>query len=620
MCPHVRHFRRCAQWVSPIATQSWQLRSSPDAGAGSAAGAASNDSSSTQRAVLEASEPDPAGPGAAADDDFRRKIFMPDIIHRAGAIRVARMGASLLLVAVIAVAVAALCRRYGWSSPLVLVTVGLGIAWIPELPSVALEPELVLFLILPPLLYSAAQESSYQAFRANWRAIGFLAVGLPLVTTLVVGYVAYLVVPNLPLAAALVLGAVVAPPDAVSAQAIGRRLGLPRRMMTLLGGESLLNDATALTAFRIALAAAVGATATVGEGVLTFAVAALGGLVVGLLVGVVVSWVRVWLTDPPMETAIGIIVPFATYYAAEELHGSGVIAVVTAGLYLGHRSVRLGYATRLQDEAVRKSIDTILESFVFLLIGLQLPMLIEGVENESWTQIAIDAAAVLAATILVRIVWVYPATYLPRLLSRRIRDREPPPSPASVFVVSWAGMRGVVSLAAAFAIPVYTETNEPFPARAEILFLTFVVVVGTLLIQGTTLPWVIRFLGVSGDERAQDRLAYAAAQDRASRESERRLDDYATELSDDDPRRLQVAMLRKWITTQRNVAWEELGRGPEDLGESPTSAGARLRTEILQIQRAVFIAERDAGRIDDEVLRIALRRLDFAEGQGDRDA
>lgn len=446
MCPHVRHFRRCAQWVSPIATQSWQLRSSPDAGAGSAAGAASNDSSSTQRAVLEASEPDPAGPDAAADDDFRRKIFMPDIIHRAGAIRVARMGASLLLVAVIAVAVAALCRRYGWSSPLVLVTVGLGIAWIPELPSVALEPELVLFLILPPLLYSAAQESSYQAFRANWRAIGFLAVGLPLVTTLVVGYVAYLVVPNLPLAAALVLGAVVAPPDAVSAQAIGRRLGLPRRMMTLLGGESLLNDATALTAFRIALAAAVGATATVGEGVLTFAVAALGGLVVGLLVGVVVSWVRVWLTDPPMETAIGIIVPFATYYAAEELHGSGVIAVVTAGLYLGHRSVRLGYATRLQDEAVRKSIDTILESFVFLLIGLQLPMLIEGVENESWTQIAIDAAAVLAATILVRIVWVYPATYLPRLLATDPRPRAAAESGVGVRRLlgryAWRGVTG----------------------------------------------------------------------------------------------------------------------------------------------------------------------------------
>lgn len=245
-----------------------------------------------------------------------------------------------------------------------------------------------------------------------------------------VGVVAHLTVPNLPLSAALVLGAVVAPPDAVSAQAIGRRLGLPRRVMTLLGGESLLNDATALTAFRIALAAAIGVTTSLGEGLLTFAVAALGGLVVGLVVGIAVSWVRIWLTDPPMETALGILVPFATYFVAEQLHCSGVIGVVTAGLFLGQRSVRVGYATRLLDEAVRKSIDVILEAFVFFLIGLQMPFIIEGVEGESWVQVGIDAAAVLTATILIRFIWIYPAAYLPRLFVRRIREREPfPPRP-----------------------------------------------------------------------------------------------------------------------------------------------------------------------------------------------
>ncbi|KAF0969388.1 Na+/H+ antiporter [Gordonia sp. YY1] len=530
------------------------------------------------------------------------------------------MSASLLLVAVVAVAVAALCRRYGLSSPLVLVTLGLAAGWIPNMPAPELDPELVLFLILPPLLYSAAQESSYQAIRANWRAIGMLAVGLPLATTFVVGVVAHLTVPNLPLSAALVLGAVVAPPDAVSAQAIGRRLGLPRRVMTLLGGESLLNDATALTAFRIALAAAIGVTTSLGEGLLTFAVAALGGLVVGLVVGIAVSWVRIWLTDPPMETAIGMLVPFATYFVAEQLHCSGVIGVVTAGLFLGQRSVRVGYATRLQDEAVRKSIDVILEAFVFFLIGLQMPFIIEGVEGESWVQVGIDAAAVLTATILIRFIWIYPAAYLPRLFVRRIREREPFPPPSSVFIVSWAGMRGVVSLAAAFGIPLMTEADEPFPARAEILLLTFVVVVGTLLIQGTTLPWVVRALGVTGDERAQDRLAYAAAQDRAAREAEQRLEEIAAGLADDDPRRMQVVLMHKWITSQRNVAWEELGRGPEAIGESPTAAGSRIRTELLHLQRKVFIEERNAGRIDDEVLRVALRRLDFAEGQDDRDA
>ncbi|MFW0787563.1 Na+/H+ antiporter [Gordonia sp. CPCC 206044] len=529
------------------------------------------------------------------------------------------MDASLLLVIVVALVIAALCRRYGLSAPLILVLAGLVIGWIPGTPETELDPEVVLFLILPPLLYSAAQDSSYQAIRVNRRAIGLLAIGLPLFSTIVVGLVAYWTVPHLPLAAALVLGAVVAPPDAVSAQAIGRKVGMPRRLMTLLGGESLLNDATALTAFRVALAAAIGATASVWEGITTFVVAALGGLVIGLAVGYAVSWIRLWLTDPPMESAIGLMVPFGTYFVAEEVHASGVIAVVVAGLFLGQRSVRLSYATRLQDDSVRKSIDAILESFVFLLIGLQLPFLIDGLSGESWGQVAIDALVVLAAVIVARFLWVYPATYLPRLLSARIRAREQRPPGRAVFIVGWAGMRGVVSLAAAFAIPLSVDDGGPFPARAEILFLTFVVVVGTLLIQGTTLPWVIRTLGVTSDDASQDRLAYAAAQDRATRESERRLDEMLAEIPDGDPRRHQVGMLRKWVTTQRNVAWEELGRGPEDIGESPTAAGNRMRMELLQIQRTVFIDERDAGHIDDEVLRTALRQLDFAEGQMDRE-
>lgn len=529
------------------------------------------------------------------------------------------MSASLLLVAVLSVVIAALSRHYNLSSPLVLVLVGLAIGWIPGLPTAELDPEFVLFVILPPLLYSAAQDSSYQEIRANRRAIGLLAIGLPLFTAVGVGLVAYLSVPHLPLAAALVLGAIVAPPDAVSAQAIGRRVGLPRQIMTLLGGESLLNDATALTALRVALAAAIGATTSVWDGIETFLLAAIGGLVIGLLIGYLVFKIRDWLTDPTIETAIGLMVPFGTYFVAEELHTSGVIAVVVAGLFLGQRSVRVGYATRIQDASVRKSIDALLEAFVFLLIGLQLPDLIRGLAGQSWLHIAFDAAMVLIATILVRFVWVYLATYAARVLPG-VRRREPPPKPSWLFVVGWSGMRGVVSLAAAFSIPLTTESGEPFPARAEILFLTFVVVVGTLLIQGVSLPWVIRRLGVSSEEdAAADRLAYAAAQDRASREAESYLDTMARDIDDQDPRQLQVAMLRKWITTQRNTAWEELGRGPEDIGESPTAAGNRMRSKMLAIQRRVFIDERDAGHIDDEVLRTALRRLDFAEGVNDRE-
>ncbi|MCX6468222.1 MAG: Na+/H+ antiporter [Corynebacteriales bacterium] len=528
------------------------------------------------------------------------------------------MDASILVVVVAALAVAALARRYQLASPLILVLVGLGISWIPGLPIVGLDPDVVLFIILPPLLYSAAQDSSYVALRRNIRAIGLLAVALPLVTTVVVGFVAYWSLPQLPLVAALVLGAVVAPPDAVSATAIGRRLGLPRKVTTLLGGESLLNDATALTAYRLALGAAVGATTSVWGGIALFAEAAIGGVVVGLVLGVVVSKIRQWLTDPPMETALGIVIPFATYFVAEEVHASGVIAVVVVGLYLGQRSAREGYATRLQDSAVWRSIDVMLESFVFLLIGLQLPEVIRGLRGHSVGAIIWAAVAVLATVIVVRMIWMFPATYLPRMFSAKLRERESAPPAGAVFVVAWSGMRGVVSLAAAFAIPLTTEDGSAFPARDEIIFLTFVVTVGTLLLQGTTLPWLIRRLGVQSNERRSDLLALAAAQDRAGRAAGARLNELAEEIDENDAMHEQVEILRRWLRSRKNLAWEELGRGEDELGESPTVAVNRIRTELLQIQREVFIAERDAGRIDDEVMRRVLSQLDLAEGLSDR--
>ncbi|MBE7161588.1 MAG: cation:proton antiporter, partial [Williamsia herbipolensis] len=218
----------------------------------------------------------------------------------------------------------------------------------------------------------------------------------------------------------------------------------------------------------------------------------------------------------------------------------------------------------------------------------------------------------------VRILWMFPATYLPRLLSRRVRDRESPPTPAAVFIVAWSGMRGVVSLAAAFGIPLTTDAGGAFPARDEIIFLTFVVVVGTLLLQGLSLPWLIRRLGVTGDERRSDLLSLAAAQDRAGRAAGKRLDELAAELPSTEANDDQVHVLRRWLKSRKNLAWEELGRGEEEIGESPSMVFSRLRTELLQVQREVFIAERDAGRIDDEVLRRVLRQLDLAEGLSDR--
>jgi CPA1 family monovalent cation:H+ antiporter len=523
------------------------------------------------------------------------------------------VGASLLAVLVVSVLLAAVARHYNVSAPLVLVVAGLLAGLIPGFKEIELSPELVLYVLLPPLLWSAGLESSYVALRRNIRPIGLLAVGLPLATTFAVGYVAYKIVPELTIAAALTLGAIVAPPDAVSATAVGRRLGLPRRMMTLLGGESLLNDATALTAYKVSLAAAIGAAATWSSGLATFALAAAGGVVVGVALGFLTAFIRWRLDDPLVESAVGLVAPFIIYLAAEEIHGSGVLAVVVAALILGQKSTRAGYATRLQDNAVWKALTLILESFAFLMIGLQLPMVIGELKGITAAVIAISSVAVLATVILVRIFWIFVGTYLPRLLSKRVRDREPAPRPAEVFVVAWAGMRGVVSLAAAFGVPMTTLSGAPFPGRPQLVFLTFVVVIGTLLLHGLTLPGLIRRLGVQGDDARTDAIAAAAAQDKAARAAADRLDEVLAEENVTDVHERAADVLRGWNTRRRNSAWERLGRDEEEIGESPVSAFRRLRLEMLAAERATFIAERDSGQIDDQVLREVLRGLDLEE-------
>lgn len=524
------------------------------------------------------------------------------------------MGASLLAVLVLSILLAAVARRFDVSAPLALVIAGLAASTLPGLHDVVLEPELVLYVILPPLLWSAGTESSYVALRKNLRPIGLLAVGLPLATTFAVGFVAYKTVPELTAAAALTLGAIVAPPDAVSATAVGRRLGLPRRTMILLGGESLLNDATALTAYKVALAAAIGTAATWGSAIGTFALAAVGGVAIGIGFGALISHIRSRLDDPVVESAIGLIAPFVIYLVAELVHGSGVIAVVVAALILGQRSAHAGYATRLQDFALWQSVVLVLESFAFLLIGLQLPEVIGELEGIRASVLIWSSVAVFATVIAVRIGWVFMFAYVPPLLFRRIREREPTPPPSQVFVVAWAGMRGVVSLAAAAGVPLVTLSGEPFPGRPHLVFLTFVVVVGTLLLHGLTLPWVIRLLGVQGDDPQQDQLAAVQAQDRAARAAADRLDELLAEsqATNDVPERA-ADVLRHWNTRRLNSAWERLGRADEEIGESPTAAFRRLRLEMLAAERKTFIEERDAGRINDEVLRSMLHGLDLEE-------
>ena len=530
------------------------------------------------------------------------------------------MGAPLLAVLVASVLFAALARRYDVSAPLALVVVGLAIGLIPGVHGIELQPDLVMFVVLPPLLWSAGLESSYVALRKNIRAVGGLAVGLPLVTTLVVGVVAFHTVPALTLPAALTLGAIVAPPDAVSATAIGRRLGLPRQMMTLLGGESLLNDATALTAYKVALAAALG-TATSWQGALgTFVLAAAGGVLVGGLIGLLIDYIRTWLDDPLVESAIGLVAPFVIYLVAEEVNASGVIAVVTAALLLGQRSTRATYATRLQDEAVWRGLTLLLESFAFLLIGLQLPTVVHELVGIRAKVLTIASISVLLTVILVRIVWVYAMTYAPRILRPHSPDRESDPTPSQVFIVAWAGMRGVVSLAAAFAVPMTTLSGDEFPGRPQLVFMTFVVVVGTLLLHGLTLPWFIKVLDVNSEAEAQrDALNEAAATTRAAQAAADRLEELLAEESNSSAQDRVGQVLRYWIDHRRNAAWEQLGRGDDEIGESPAAATRRLRLQMIAAERVAFIAERDAGHIDDEILRAVLHRLDLVEATLNRE-
>ena len=521
------------------------------------------------------------------------------------------MHSQLLLVALIigSLAVTWVCRRLDISAPLALVVVGIAASFIPGVEIVEFDPDIVLLLVLTPLLYSAALESSYLGIRANIRAIGLLAIGLPIFTAAVVGIVAWWVVPGLSLPAALVLGAVVAPPDAVSALSIGRRLGMPRRLMTILGGESLVNDATALTLFRVFVAVAAGTGISLLEGVGMFVLAAVGGTVIGLAFGWVVHRARVRLDDPKVESALGLVVPFAVYLVAEEAHTSGLLAVVVAGLYLGYRAPESGYATRLQEQAVWQASDTILESVVFALIGLQLRTVVAAVGDIG--PLVISGLILTLAAVLARMVWMFPATYVPRWIFRSISRRDPAPPWQVPFVLSWSGMRGVVTLAAAFAIP------STVPGRNTIVFLAFFVTVATLLLHGLTLPMVIRRLGVREDDVQTDLLAEAQTQYDAVQAAIERLDELTAEA--DDYLGHTAEKLRRMAEYSANSVWEQLGRPEEETGESPSAAYRRLRREMLASERSTFVARRDAREIDDEVLRRVLRRLDFEEAMLARD-
>ena len=463
---------------------------------------------------------------------------------------------TLVTLLAIAVAVSALADRFSVSAPLVLIVVGIVGSYLSFVPDIELTPDIVLLGLLPPLLYAAAIRTSLIDFRANLRPIALLSVGFVLFTTVCVGFLASALL-DIPLAAGFALGAVVAPPDAVAATTIARKVGLPRRVVTILEGESLVNDATAIVTLRSSIAAISGTVSVwqVGAG---FAVSAIGGVAIGLAVALVVGKIRRRIEDEVTDVAVSLLTPWIAYLPAEEIHvpgldtqPSGVLAVVVAGIILGHKSPLIQSASsRLFERTNWTTISYVLENAVFLLIGLQIRSIVEDVgESElSGARITLACAAVLVTIILLRFVWVFPSTYLPRLIPR-IAASEPRPSPRSITLVAWTGMRGVGTLAAVFLLPPET------PEREVLVLIAFVVTVGTLMIQGLTIPTLVRWLKVPGPDRHEDHLQEATVYQSVTDAGMAYLDTEVEGTVSD----AVMDRLRERATDRTNAVWERLG-------------------------------------------------------------
>jgi CPA1 family monovalent cation:H+ antiporter len=513
---------------------------------------------------------------------------------------------SLAALAGTVILVAGLCRRFDLPAPIVLVALGAAASFLPFVPQVQLTSEVVLVGLLPPLLYSAALQTSLVDFNANRRPILLLSIGLVAFTTVGVAVVAYYLIPEVTWAAAFALGAVVAPPDAVSATAIARRIGMPRRIVTILEGESLLNDATALVALRTAIG--VGATVSVVDLGLDFLLAAVGGVAVGLLLYLLVGAVRRRVTDPVIDTSLSLVTPFVAYVAAEEIHGSGVLAVVIAGLLLGHKAPILQTATsRIAERLNWRTISFLLENAVFLLIGLQARWILSDVEASGVP--AIDVVKLCIGTFLtvvvLRLVWMF---FARAALVRPGPDRETGQQPSwqHTTVLGWAGMRGVVTLAAAFAIP------ESFDYQETLILTALVVAAGTLFVQGSTLPWLVRRLRLTAPDPREDALARAALFEKASAAGLARLEEH---LGDDDPYDT-IDALRQRASQRNTAAWERLGgMHPEE--ETPSEAYTRLRLEMLRAERDKVLHVRSTGAIPSEVVEDVLGALDVEESMLD---
>lgn len=506
----------------------------------------------------------------------------------------------LALFAVTVVAGTLLAGRLRVQTPLLLLAVGILGSYLPFVAAPALSPELILIGILPPLLYAAAVNTSLLDFRENLSSIGWLSVGLVLFTAVGVGLVVWKIL-GVPFAAAFAIGAVVAPPDAVAATAVARQIGLPRRVVTILEGESLVNDATALVSLRTAVAALAAPVTILGVG-LDFAKAVGIAVLVGLVVAKLGSLVFARINNPQIATTLTFLVPFVAYAPAEELHASGVLAVVVAGLFLGHQRQRTQTAqARMVQQLNWATVQFLLENSVFLLVGLQFRrILTEGLaETPGWRLLGI-CAAVLATVILLRVLWVAGSRLWLRP-AMRLRGREPALTWQESAVVSWAGMRGVVTLAAALTLPLSA------PLRATLVLVALSTTIGTLVLQGLTLPKLALRLGVHGPDPREDALQEATILQAAMADGMTAARDAA---GPDD--QAIVERLEEGHRNRVNAAWERLGRPNEEVG-TPSDTYRRLRLEALRAEREAVLTMRSQGAMDQEVLARVLAVFDMEE-------
>ena len=519
--------------------------------------------------------------------------------------------AELLILLLISVAgFGLLARKIQVPDPIVLVLGGLVVSLIPGLPSVELDPEYVFLIVLPPLLYAQAWFTSWKDFRDNLRPIVMLGVGLVLFTMTAVAYVVHALVPEVPLAAAFALGAIVSPPDAVAASAIAQRLRLPKQLVVILEGESLVNDATGLVALKFALAALATGSFSMGRASAEFLLVASGGVLMGLLVGWVFAKLLKWIRDDLIDIVLSLITPYVAYLGAERLHLSGVLASVAAGIYLGARSPELLSASaRLTGAAFWNALVFLLNGVVFMLIGLQLPEVIRGLHDHPPRELLLYAAVVGGVVIVTRMIWVFPGAYLPRFLSSRIRARDPYPPWQSVAVAGWCGMRGVVSLAAALAVPHVLPDGREFPERDLILFLTFCVILTTLVGQGLTLPAVIRRLGVTTGQ-TEEHVEREARRSAAKAALKRIEEIVAIERLTEEA----IQVVTGLYEDRLNHLGDELA---DNLGWSPrrqrSIEARRLRRAAVAAERQEIIALHRRHHLSKDLLHKLERELDWEE-------